>query len=128
MSRPHRLGAILTVILVLAWSRTAAAEPVKPCSPSDPCHLRMREDTTLTKDDGTQYRLPPGHFYDQPTWDTLELEFKRLQTQETRLEAENKSLRKSMDETWKPGWLTIFSALVIGAAGGVGGYYWYTHR
>jgi hypothetical protein len=87
----------------------------------------MREDTTLRKDNGEEFRLPPGHFYDMPTWQELEDEYKRLQSQETRLTSENESLRSSM-ESWKPGWMTVTAAVLVGLSGGVGGYYWYTHR
>lgn len=122
----HRAGLVVA-FMVLAASRVAA-EPTNPCTPSEPCHLRMREDTTLTKDNGEQYRLPPGHYYDDPTWEMLDDELKRLQNQETRLTAENESLKKSFEETWKPGWATIFAALLVGAGGGISGYYWYQSR
>ncbi len=117
----------LVIVLLLGMTRKVAAEPVNPCTPSEPCHLRMREDTTLTKDNGQQYRLPPGRFFDEPTFQELDTELKRLQNQETRLSAENKSLMESLD-TWRPGWLAITTAVLVGIGGGVGGYYWYTTR
>jgi hypothetical protein len=87
----------------------------------------MREETTLRKDNGEEFRLPPGHFYDVDTWQEVDNEFKRLQNQETRLTAENKSLKESLD-TWKPGWVAVTSAVLVGVLGGVGGYYWYQNR
>ena len=66
----------------------------------------MREPTTLQKDDGTSYQLPPGHYLDMFTWEMLDNEVRRLQDQETRLVAENKSLRTSLKNA-EPGWLTL---------------------
>lgn len=86
----------------------------------------MREDTTLEKNDGTQYLLPPGRFFDEPTWEMLDQELKRLQDQENRLGAENKSLRDSLGG-WRPGWITVTSFLLLGVASGVSGYYYWTH-
>lgn len=116
---------MLALVFVALMGANSAANPVNPCSASDPCHLRMREETTVIKDDGTQYRFPPGHFYDDPTWQNLDAEVKRLQDQETRLKAENKSLRESF-EGWSPGWFTVTIAILVGAGAGIGGYYWYT--
>ena len=115
------------VLLVVLGGARVAADPLAACKPSEPCHLRMREDTTLTKDDGTQYRLPPGHFYDVPTWTGLNDEVIRLQNQETRLKSENQSLRGSL-AGWQPGWLTVMVAITFGVGIGVGGYYYYEHK
>lgn len=126
MSTPKRLGVVLA-LLVLLGAGDSAGEPISPCTPQVPCHLRMRDDSTLQKFDGTQYNLPPGRFLDEPTWRLLDDETKRLQNERTRLEAENKSLKDSLSG-WRPGWITVTSFLFLGVAAGVGGYYWYENR
>lgn len=119
--------ALLVLLLILTAAPKVAAEPLHPCTPSEPCHLRMRDDTTLTKGDGTTYLLPPGHFYDEPTWDSLDTEVRRLQTQETRLTEENKVLRENLNG-WRPGWVLILGVAVASVGAGAGVYYWYEHR
>lgn len=59
-------------------------------------------------------RLSEGYYFDEPTYDRLDAEVKRLQDAETRLRAENDSLRKSA-QAWQPGWLTVVTAAVTGA-------------
>lgn len=122
---PRRIGVIFALVVFLAGG-DAVAEPTRPCTPTEPCHLRMREDTTLRKDNGTEYLLPPGRFFDEPTWEMLDQELKRLQDQERRLGAENKSLRDSLGG-WRPGWITVTSFLLLGVAAGASGYYYWTH-
>lgn len=117
------LIAFLTVML----TATAAAEPVSPCTAGEPCHLRMRDPSTLHTYKGDVFKLPPGRFLDEPTFDMLDDEFKRLQDQETRLTAENESYKKSM-AGWKPGWLTLTIATLSGVASGISAYYYWTHR
>lgn len=119
---------ILAFMLFLAaFGARAAADPTPVCTDAIPCHLRMRDATTLTKPDGVQYLLPPGHFYDEPTWQGLDSEVRRLQDSDTRLKAENQSLRGSL-ASWQPGWLTITTAFLAGAVAVGSGYYWYEHR
>jgi hypothetical protein len=61
--------------------------------------------------------LPPGRFLDERSWVTLDEEQRRLQDQETRLTAENKSLRATAS-AWQPGWKTLTLTLAVGLAGG----------
>lgn len=112
--------------LLLLMGARSAAEPVNAC-PVAPCHLRMRAPSTLTTVSGDEYVLPPGRFLDESTFIVLDDELRRLQDQETRLKAENQSLRDSL-AGWQPGWMTIAVTLVLGAAAGVGAYYWVEHR
>ena len=74
----------------------------------------IKSDSTLKTAKGSELTLPPGYFLDEETWRERDLEMKRLQEQETRLKAENKSLRESASS---PGWATI----VITAAGALVG-------
>jgi hypothetical protein len=68
-------------------------------------------------DGGNDLRLPPGYYLDEPNWNKLDLEVRRLQDQETRLTAENHSLRTSLGG-WQPGWKTLSGALLLGIAAG----------
>ncbi len=117
------------VLLVLLRAR-AAADPALPVpEPAPAGHLHAKSPTLLLIgcDAGPvppchALSLSPGHFYDDPSWNLLDVEMRRLQDQETRLAAENKSLRASahsMDASWQPGWKTLTAALVAGFAGGV---------
>ncbi len=103
----------VALLLVLAGSEAAA----------DPVNLILPEPRTLCKDATFQVcrELPPGRFLDADTWQVLDLEVQRLQTVETRLTAENKSLRKD-SESWQPGWKTLLGAFVVGATGGAAAY------
>lgn len=117
---------VIAIALMLASVR-AAAEPDHPCTVGSPCHLHMRDETTLSKDDGHQFRLPPGHFLDDPAYLVLDDTLHGLQDSKTRLTAENQSLRGAV-AGWQPGWLTFATALVGGFVGGIATYYYFTHR
>lgn len=70
---------------------------------------------TLARDDGATRRLPVGRFVDEPSWSMLDTELKRLQDAETRLTAENKSMRETTSG-WQPGWISLSTALISGIA------------
>lgn len=72
--------------------------------------FHIKSPSELKTEKGSDLQLPPGYFLDEQTWQERDLELKRLQTQETRLVAENKSLRESASY---PPWMTV----LIGAAG-----------
>jgi hypothetical protein len=99
-----RPRVILAAIVILATTR-AAAEPV---------HLHMRTPSTVTTEGGTTRQLPPGYFLDEDSYSKLDTEMRRLQEQETRLGAENRSLRGTLS-SWQPGWLVVVGAVVVGA-------------
>ncbi len=98
-------GARSLAFVVSLLASRAAAEP--------PLHFTTPSKVITQK--GTNLDLPPGYYLSEPQWDKLDLEVKRLQTQETRLKAENKSLKSSSSNTW------LVLGLVVGAfAGGIG--------
>lgn len=69
--------------------------------------------TVQTLEDCVQ--LAAGYFMDEPTYNRLDAEMKRLQDAETRLRAENSSLKESA----QPGWMVLASALAVGVVLGV---------
>lgn len=99
--------AIAGVILLLA-SPAIAEPPTLEVTP-------ITEPVTLRADSGAELRLPPGFFVPLPLWETLDQEVRRLQDAETRLGAENRSLRASLDEG--PGWGTVALVGLTLAAG-----------
>jgi len=100
-----RPRVILAALIIVATSRAAA----------DPVHLHMRTPSTVTTEGGTTRQLPPGYFLDEESYSKLDTEVRRLQEQETRLGAENRSLRGTLS-SWQPGWLVVVGAVVGGAA------------
>jgi hypothetical protein len=102
-----RPRVIVAAVVILATTR-AAADPVH-------LHLHMRTPSTVTTDGGTTLKLPPGYFLDEDSYGQLDTEMRRLQEQETRLGAENRSLRKTLS-SWQPGWLVVAGAVVGGVA------------
>lgn len=70
----------------------------------------VKSPSTLKTEKGSELTLPPGYFLDEQTWQERDLEMRRLQEQETRLVAENKSLRESADF---PPWASV----ALGALG-----------
>ncbi len=110
-----RAGRVLTAALVLAAAR-AAADPATAEAPP-PTHLASS--SAVHTDGGSDLRLPPGYFLAEPTWLRLDAETRRLQDAETRLRAENTSLRASAATGWQPGWYTVVLAVSGGIALGV---------
>ena len=98
-------------VILLGATCNAFAEPVDP-----PIHTQSPY--TLTTDGGTTLRLPPSYILTEPAWDVLDLEMKRLQDAETRLDAENQSLRKSAG-TWSPGWKSLVTVFAVGLGVGI---------
>ena len=112
MSRKLTIAAIVLVSL----AARAAADPV----PLPQGHVRLTlGEGTLTTYEGSQYVLPLGtHILTYDTWQLLDNEVRRLQEQETRLSAENKSLKKSADN-WNLGWYGVAAGALIGVAAGI---------
>lgn len=110
----RRTGAGVTALVLCAVTR-AAADP----APTPPMHFASA--SSVRTDGGTDLRLPPGYFLDEPTWSMLDAETKRLQTVETKLRAENSALRVDV-AGWQPGWYTVLIAVAGGGAIG-----WYLH-
>lgn len=102
--------------------RGAAADPAP--EPAPRTHVVTEEPRLLCAPPAPPTRcmdLPPGHFVDQATWLRLDVELRRAQDAETRLAAENTSLRASA-AGWQPGLYTLAGAVLVGLAGG-----WYVH-
>lgn len=112
--RGRWIGRTLAVVLTLATTRAAADPPI---------HLQTSAE--VKTDGGSQLRLPPGYFLDEPAWSALDTELRRLQDAETRLAAENTSLRASARTTTPtspPSWYVVVSTFATGVAVG-----WYVH-
>lgn len=71
----------------------------------------LKTPSTVTTEGGSTLKLPPGFFLDEKAWLKRDLEMKRLQGQEIRLGAENKSLRKSASSS-TPMWFTTLTFAV----------------
>lgn len=112
--RAHVFGRILTVVLVLTMVRTAIAGPYVQ-KPGEILHINTPGD--LHTDGGSDVRLLPGIYYDDRSFKTLDDEMRRLQEVETRLKAENKSLRGSA-KSISFGWYALGTALAAGIATG----------
>ncbi len=108
--------AIALGLLFLLAARSSADVIVLPL----PVNIRIHSNSTLITDTnpGVDLRLPPGYFMDEPTRDKLDGEVKRLQDAETRLKAENESLRDS-SRHYFPGWTVFGAAFAAGLAGGI---------
>jgi hypothetical protein len=104
---------------------SAAADPApEPGIATSPIHLLSP--ATVTTEGGTELALPAGvYILEQPAWFALDAEFKRLQDAETRLDAENASLRASAAG---PGFglratlLLVTTAIAAGIAIGAAAY------
>jgi hypothetical protein len=102
--------------LVVVLAARAAADPL----PLPQGHVRLNFGPGILETyTGQKYVLPLGtHILTYETWEMLDTETRRLQEQEVRLTAENKSLRKSAD-SWRPGWKIVAAGVLLGVAGGI---------
>lgn len=108
---------LVAIVSASALSVCGAPAAADPPACADPCYLHITVPVTIHSDDGDELRLPPGFFRDEPSHERWESELERLQETETRLSAENESLRESARE-WRPSWHTLVGALALGIAGG----------
>ncbi len=104
-AKQHHRGMVITAIILAIAARAAAADPA--------INLHMRSPSHVVTDGGSKIDLPPGYFMDEPSHDKLDAETKRLQDAETRLTAENKSLKGSL-AGYQPGFYTIATVTVLG--------------
>lgn len=109
--RWRRFVRRVLVAAVVSLSTAAAADPVQT---DRPIHLLVNG--TLSAEGGGSLSVPPGYFLTEPLWADLDTEVKRLQTAETRLGAENLSLRKSAE---KVRWWPYLTAAAVGLAAGI---------
>lgn len=112
----RRLIASTLCAALVAAAPAAAADPAPAPGFS---HLNSPRLACRTEDATSCVMLAPGYFLDEAAWAVREAELRRLQDAETRLKAENQSLRGTL-AGWQPGWFVITTALVVGIA--VGAY------
>ena len=103
---------LLIFIASLALSTPVYADPL-----CDSTCLHYRKPAKLTTESGSVFDLPPGYTIPEEKYNSLDAELKRLQDQETRLTAENTSLRKSARSS--VGWVGVVSAIGLGLTVGV---------
>lgn len=103
-----RRRAFITVALVTALAARDASGDI----------IRVKSASELTTSKGNKLQLPPGYFLDEDTWELKDAEMRRLQETETRLKAENQSLRKS-SETGSFPWITVGVVFALGVTAGV---------
>lgn len=115
----RRQLALVAMVCVLTVPRTAFADEDIVTHPP-PVNLHISSNSTLRTDvdQHVAHRLPPGYFFDEGTFDKLDAELRRLQEQETRLTAENESLRDS-SRHYFPGWVVVGAAVAAGIAAGI---------
>lgn len=123
MTKVRRLALAAAFALgTLLLGANVAAEPI---SPKEGELIHIQSPSTVKTDGGTEIRLAPSFCVDESGWNKLDLEVHRLQTTETRLTAENRSLRKSASqEAFTFGWKSLTSAVALGLAAG----YWIAAR
>lgn len=112
MSR--RRVSLFVAVLVLTPSPTEA----DVFEPNTGDILHIQSPLTGKTDGGTDLRLPPGYFLDEPTFKAKDAELRTLQEDKTRRDAENLSLKETA-KSWQPGWKLLAVTLVTGIAGGV---------
>jgi hypothetical protein len=108
-------ATVAAVIATHLLGRSALGDP--PPAPDLSHYVHLESSSHVTTDGGSTLTLPPGYFFDAPTYSAVDAEFHRLQDAETRLTAENKSMRASL-ASWEPGWYVlggaVLSALALG--------------
>ena len=127
----HRLGIVVTLGLLGFAPNVAAADPVTPPPVTAPVvppamdplpgftvPTHIHSSSSVTTDGGSTLRLPPGYFMDEPSWDNLNVQVKKLQDLDTNLTAQNQAMQSSLSG-WSPGWRTLAVAVVTGVALGV---------
>ena len=116
----RKLTAAAIAFTFFMVSHAVRADPL-PTVPGE-----FQTTTTCKSTGGGTWVLPPGWWLVPPdTWSDLDTKLRRLQTAETRLTAENTSLRKSARER-SSRWYLLTGALSLGLAAGQGWYWWRT--
>lgn len=93
MKTPSKILPWLLLAALLLPCLPSYADSTSPEETSSP--IRIKTPFRVISQGGTDLQLPPGYILNEPQWDKLDAEIHRLQTSETRLEAENKSLKDS---------------------------------
>ena len=109
-SRKLIAALVLAFVVSPSFSTDASAGPAL----TEPKHIKTP--FRVISEGGTDIKLPPSYILDEPTFDYLDSELKRLETQENRLTVENKVLK---DKENSRHWTYIFVMFAAGAAAGV---------
>lgn len=89
------LSAVAALVVL-----SAVAALVMLSAPASAETLHLLEGAKCTTTGGVELALPPSYIVEESVWDRLDAEMRRLQDAETRLGAENESLRKSAEHPW----------------------------
>ncbi len=114
------VSALAVSLILLASS--AGADPITPPSPLPDTALdrvlHVKTPFQIISEGGTNIHVPPGYVLNEPQWGSLDTELRRLQDAETRLSAENDSLRDSAGVgpwTWIIGAASAVVGIILGA-------------
>lgn len=116
-TRQHKIGMTVTAAIVLAMGRAAA----DPAPPELTNYLHFQTPSHIVTDGGSKRDLPPGYFFDEPTFGKLDADVRALQDANTSKDAQIRVYRAEL-EKWQPGWVTLGAAVLGGFALG-----WYVH-
>lgn len=109
----------LALVAVLLAPSPARADDVPGPLPTERVRLTSGPGELLVPAIARRFALPVGTEILLPEAVTkLDVEIKRLQEAETRLSAENHSLRDTA-KSWQPGWKTLLVTLATGISVGV---------
>ncbi len=120
----NRLLVLVAIFLVLLTPKVAAYPLERFESelvvPEAPVYFHVASNSTLRTDTrpDLEVRLPPGYFMDESTHKKVDDELKFLQERNTRLTAENYSL-KTVASGYLPGWKIVIVSALLGVAGGI---------
>lgn len=104
----------VALVTLLALAGAARGEPLES-------HRTNKTEARCHTEAGTEFVLDPRtHLVSDAAWLRLDAEMRRLQEQETRLEAQNASLRDQLRAKFSGAAWWIGGALLAGAAVGVG--------
>lgn len=127
------LGVAFGLVVLLAPDAVADPAPITPAAelaidsattPTTPAptptlvHLKSPRRACRLANPDDCATLGPGYFLDEDSYARLDVETRRLQDTETRLKAENQSLRGTL-ASWQPGWITSLVILSAGFAAGI---------
>lgn len=124
LRRPTWLKALIVALVLViltaprALAQPAEEPPVEEVLPMPKPHLLLRTGPgELLGPDGKRYLIPQlSHVLTPEKFSELDAELMRLQEAETRLQAENKSLRQSADSVpWLPVVIGVGLGVVAGA-------------
>lgn len=123
----RRRAALVTGLLVLGLAREVHADDAPPAALapveidlSKPLHFRLSP--TITSAGGRILVPPPGYYIADADFARLDAELRRAQDAETRLSAENLSLRASARESGGLRPVLVIAGLAFAAGMGVGLY------